>query len=122
MKNYNKVLIKEGNFLDPELKKLSDEKMAEWRVWFDNRLDNAIEAAETQNNPQIESKFLKGNAAQIKAMHQRKFKNDENNFKFNLFYFPIFLFSSIYLDSFERLSEIISDIYGGKYFIVLYRS
>lgn len=29
--------------------------MAEWRVWFDSRLDNAIEAAETQENPQIES-------------------------------------------------------------------
>lgn len=29
--------------------------MAEWRVWFDSRLDNAIEAAETQESPQIES-------------------------------------------------------------------
>lgn len=32
--------------------------MAEWRVWFDSRLDNAIEAAETQESPQIESKLI----------------------------------------------------------------
>lgn len=28
--------------------------MAEWRNWFDSRLDDAIEAAATQDNPQIE--------------------------------------------------------------------
>lgn len=42
--------------LDPRLKQLSENKMNEWRQWFDQRLDNAIEAAETQQNPQIESK------------------------------------------------------------------
>lgn len=31
------------------MKRLKDEKMIEWRTWFDNRLDNAIEAAEVQN-------------------------------------------------------------------------
>lgn len=28
--------------------------MAEWRNWFDSRLDNAIEAAATQEHPEIE--------------------------------------------------------------------
>lgn len=31
--------------------------MNEFREWFDKRLDNAIEAAETQQNPQIESRY-----------------------------------------------------------------
>jgi len=31
--------------------------MNEWREWFDSRLDNAIEAAETQDNQQIDSKL-----------------------------------------------------------------
>lgn len=30
--------------------------MAEWRRWFDSRLDDAIEAAATQQHPEIESK------------------------------------------------------------------
>lgn len=34
--------------LDPRLKQLGEEKMGEWRLWFDNRLDNAIEAAEVE--------------------------------------------------------------------------
>lgn len=36
--------------LDPRLKKLGESKMNEWRDWFDNRLDNAIEAAEAQES------------------------------------------------------------------------
>lgn len=43
-------------FPDPRLKQLSDNKMAEWRRWFDTRLDDAIEAASTQQHPEIESK------------------------------------------------------------------
>lgn len=35
-------------FIDPRLKQLGEEKMGEWRLWFDNRLDNAIEAAEVE--------------------------------------------------------------------------
>lgn len=35
--------------LDPRLKELGEEKMNEWRLWFDNRLDNAIEAAEVES-------------------------------------------------------------------------
>ena len=41
---------------DPRLKQLSENKMAEWRRWFDTRLDDAIEAASTQQHPEIESK------------------------------------------------------------------
>lgn len=36
--------------LDPKLKELSEEKIAEWKIWFDNRLDDAIEAADYQGN------------------------------------------------------------------------
>jgi hypothetical protein len=34
--------------LDPRLKKLGEEKVGEWKLWFDNRLDQAIEAAEVE--------------------------------------------------------------------------
>lgn len=40
--------------IDPRLKQLGEEKMSEWRSWFDSRLDNAIEAAEHQDNKQID--------------------------------------------------------------------
>lgn len=41
--------------LDPRLKQMGEDKLAEWRSWFDSRLDDAIEAAATQENPEIES-------------------------------------------------------------------
>lgn len=41
-------LFKKIYFLDPRLKKLSEDKMVEWRQWFDSRLDNAIEATEIE--------------------------------------------------------------------------
>ncbi|XP_065093904.1 dynamin-like 120 kDa protein, mitochondrial isoform X2 [Ochlerotatus camptorhynchus] len=49
--------VKDSIEIDPRLKQLSENKMNEFREWFDKRLDNAIEAAETQQNPQIESSF-----------------------------------------------------------------
>lgn len=49
--------VKDSIEIDPRLKQLSEHKINEWRQWFDQRLDNAIEAAETQQNPQIESSF-----------------------------------------------------------------
>lgn len=49
--------VKDSIEIDPRLKQLSENKINEWREWFDKRLDNAIEAAETQQNPQIESSF-----------------------------------------------------------------
>lgn len=36
--------------VDPRLKELGEKKITEWRQWFDNRLDDAIEAAEYQGN------------------------------------------------------------------------
>lgn len=45
-------------FSDPRLKKLSEDKVAEWRHWFDTRLDDAIEAASTQQHPDIERKQI----------------------------------------------------------------
>uniref|UniRef100_A0AAG5DRH7 Dynamin-like GTPase OPA1, mitochondrial n=1 Tax=Anopheles atroparvus TaxID=41427 RepID=A0AAG5DRH7_ANOAO len=50
-----KDAVKDSIEIDPRLKQLSEHKMNEWRQWFDQRLDNAIEAAETQQNPQIET-------------------------------------------------------------------
>ncbi|XP_065093906.1 dynamin-like 120 kDa protein, mitochondrial isoform X4 [Ochlerotatus camptorhynchus] len=47
--------VKDSIEIDPRLKQLSENKMNEFREWFDKRLDNAIEAAETQQNPQIET-------------------------------------------------------------------
>lgn len=44
-------------FLDPFLKNLSDTKVSEWRRWFDDRLGDAIEAASTQQHPEIERKY-----------------------------------------------------------------
>lgn len=49
--------VKDSIEIDPRLKQLSENKINEWRTWFDQRLDAAIEAAETQQNPQIESSF-----------------------------------------------------------------
>lgn len=40
------------------MKQLGEDKMAEWRRWFDSRLDDAIEAAATQENPQIEGTIV----------------------------------------------------------------
>ncbi|XP_055593264.1 dynamin-like 120 kDa protein, mitochondrial isoform X2 [Uranotaenia lowii] len=47
--------VKDSIEIDPRLKQLSENKINEWREWFDRRLDNAIEAAETQKNEQIET-------------------------------------------------------------------
>lgn len=41
-------------FVDPRLKQLSEDRLNEWRKWFDSRLDDAIEAASTQQQPDIE--------------------------------------------------------------------
>lgn len=43
--------------VDPELKRLGERKLLEWRQWFDNRLDDAIEAAEHQGNNLTECRF-----------------------------------------------------------------
>lgn len=43
--------------IDPRLKQLGEQKVAEWRTWFDSRLDDAIEAAATQENKQLEGSF-----------------------------------------------------------------
>lgn len=37
---------------------MGEEKVAEWRRWFDSRLDDAIEAAATQENQPIESRQM----------------------------------------------------------------
>lgn len=34
---------------DPRLKQLGEDKMSEWRRWFDSRLEDAIEAAADAN-------------------------------------------------------------------------
>ena len=35
-------------FVDPRLKQLSEDKLNEWKKWFDSRLDNAIEMTEIE--------------------------------------------------------------------------
>uniref|UniRef100_U5EJB3 Dynamin-like GTPase OPA1, mitochondrial n=1 Tax=Corethrella appendiculata TaxID=1370023 RepID=U5EJB3_9DIPT len=55
--NTIKDAVKDSINIDPRLKALTENKLNEWRIWFDERMNNAIEAAETQENPQIESSF-----------------------------------------------------------------
>ncbi|XP_055916150.1 dynamin-like 120 kDa protein, mitochondrial isoform X2 [Eupeodes corollae] len=57
---FNRKLIEMGELMkntieiDPKLKQLGEEKLAEWRMWFDNRLEDAIEAADLQGTNIIE--------------------------------------------------------------------
>ncbi|XP_065368208.1 dynamin-like 120 kDa protein, mitochondrial isoform X2 [Calliphora vicina] len=59
---FSKTLIEVGGAvkdvieIDPRLKRLGEEKLGEWRQWFDSRLDDAIEAADYQGTNIIESK------------------------------------------------------------------
>ncbi|KAI9583758.1 dynamin-like 120 kDa protein, mitochondrial isoform X1 [Glossina fuscipes] len=48
--------VKDVIEIDPRLKQLSEDKIAEWRRWFDTRLDDAIEAADYQGSTLNESK------------------------------------------------------------------
>ncbi|XP_068905876.1 dynamin-like GTPase OPA1, mitochondrial isoform X2 [Tenebrio molitor] len=41
--------IKDNIAIDPRIKSLTESKLGEFRSWFDQRLDNAIEAADQQN-------------------------------------------------------------------------
>lgn len=55
----SKALIVLWNWIvDPRLKKLGENKVDEWRRWFDTRLDDAIEAANNQEHPEIERKSI----------------------------------------------------------------
>lgn len=65
--NTNKLL------LDPRLKKLGEEKMDEWKKWFDSRLENAIETAEIEQqleNAESETHLI------VYSFKPTTFKND----------------------------------------------
>ncbi|KAH8308759.1 hypothetical protein KR059_001318, partial [Drosophila kikkawai] len=49
-------LVKNAIDIDPKLKQLGEDKLSEWRSWFDNRLDDAIEAADYQGVQIVETK------------------------------------------------------------------
>lgn len=49
--------VKDSIQVDPRLKELTEQRMAAWRNWFDSRLDNAIKAAETTDNPELDSMY-----------------------------------------------------------------
>ncbi|XP_030373365.1 dynamin-like 120 kDa protein, mitochondrial isoform X2 [Scaptodrosophila lebanonensis] len=49
-------VVKEAIDIDPKLKQLGEDKLTEWRSWFDNRLDDAIEAADYQGTHIVETK------------------------------------------------------------------
>lgn len=57
---------------DPRIKQLSDHKIAEWRRWFDSRLDDAIEAAATTQHPEIERECFHQLSRVIGASLSRK--------------------------------------------------
>lgn len=67
--SYFKVVTPTNNFFtDPKLKALSEAKYKQFRSWFDQRLDDAIAAAEQQNNslpPAIEGKNTSDNMSYI---------------------------------------------------------
>lgn len=47
-------------YWDPRIKSLTESKLGEFRSWFDQRLDNAIEAADQQNGqlpPAVDGNF-----------------------------------------------------------------
>lgn len=47
------------SYIDPRLKQLGEDKVNEWRQWFDTRLDDAIEAADYQGVAKVEeSRFI----------------------------------------------------------------
>lgn len=50
--------MKDSIQIDPRLKQLTEDRMAAWRNWFDSRLDNAIKAAETGDNPELDSMLI----------------------------------------------------------------
>lgn len=70
-----KIILK-FSVLDPRLKKLSEDKMSEWRSWFDSRLDDAIEAASTQQHPDIERKRMPMICLFLIEFYQQSYKND----------------------------------------------
>ncbi|KAH8404141.1 hypothetical protein KR215_010315, partial [Drosophila sulfurigaster] len=49
-------VVKNAIDIDPKLKQLGEDKLSEWRSWFDNRLDDAIEAADYQGTQIVETK------------------------------------------------------------------
>jgi optic atrophy protein 1 len=52
--------IKDNIAIDPRIKSLTESKLGEFRSWFDQRLDNAIEAADQQNGqlpPAVDGNF-----------------------------------------------------------------
>ncbi|XP_017868570.1 PREDICTED: dynamin-like 120 kDa protein, mitochondrial isoform X2 [Drosophila arizonae] len=49
-------VVKNAIDIDPRLKQLGEDKLSEWRSWFDNRLDDALEAADYQGNQIVETK------------------------------------------------------------------
>ncbi|XP_046811439.1 dynamin-like 120 kDa protein, mitochondrial isoform X2 [Lucilia cuprina] len=71
---FSKTLIEVGGAvkdvieIDPRLKRLGEEKLGEWRQWFDSRLDDAIEAADYQGTNIIESKDEIKNKTTVAAL------------------------------------------------------
>lgn len=128
-KKYNLISPTALLILDPRLKQLGENKMAEWRMWFDSRLDDAIEAAATQDNPQIEGWSNHLNQLDCAFVIQEWSQTDRQRERetslmlradiLNIFHLFIIenqsktlFFSS---GSFETLSELISQVYGGNF-------
>lgn len=74
-------ILMSNAFSDPRLKQLGEEKMSEWRLWFDNRLDNAIEAAEVE--AQLEGANSPSMNSSSTLVLLDRFKNDCDFFIFN---------------------------------------
>ncbi|XP_070490258.1 dynamin-like GTPase OPA1, mitochondrial isoform X2 [Chironomus tepperi] len=75
--------LKNSIEIDPRLKTLSEQKMNEWKKWFDSRLDNAIEMAEIET--QLENaENLKTDLVNSSKVAAKEMNYDEHKRKNNL--------------------------------------
>ncbi|XP_017146499.1 dynamin-like 120 kDa protein, mitochondrial isoform X2 [Drosophila miranda] len=75
------AVVKNAIDIDPELKQLGEDKLSEWRSWFDSRLDDAIEAADYQGVQIVETKEDLASKTTVAALG---ISTDESRKKFEM--------------------------------------
>ncbi|CAO1305992.1 unnamed protein product [Diamesa tonsa] len=75
--------LKDSIELDPRIKQLGEDKMSEWRLWFDNRLDNAIEAAaiedKIENNENLKDELIKKSTVAAQELSNQEGRKKNQN-------------------------------------------
>lgn len=91
------------SIIDPRIKALSDSKYKEFRSWFDQRLDDAIAAAEAQEDGSNSTPIMQGKIIPTKTISEYiLFSYSKLT---NIFYFFINFFCLGVLTSFLELIE-----------------